>query len=497
MAPWVEVTGYVVPPEVRLGVTEAGAVLVRDGRAIALRLTPRGRQLLGAISSGGPASDPLAVPADPARAALLEQIARCGFLRRQWRAREEALPTVALIVPAFRRPKLVKRCLAAVRHLDYPAHLMETIVVDDASGDGGVTARVAAEAGARVVARRVNGGPAAARDSGISASRSDLLAFLDTDCVVDSKWLLRLVLELADPGVAAVACRVRTVPAFDSLSLFEAERSPLDMGLVFGDLDARGPNFFCPTANFVMRRAAYERCGGFSTNMRVGEDVDLCLRLIEGGWRVRYVPDPLVIHQTPRSPLEMARRRFVYGRSEPSLWERHPVTRQGIQTSLPRAGACLAMIAASRRGAVIPCLATAGSVFATQQVTRSAGRRVLGRLGDPGFVLGRVTSVLTNLSRYHAATLLAGEFALRRSFPVFATTCLVGAAVCDYATLRSRVPVPSYLALHALEDVAYSSGVVSGAVIRHAVLPGLGTGVRRRAAPQATLGAGQRTSARR
>ncbi len=469
MAPWAELTGYVVPPEVRLEVGDSGGLLVRDLRPTALRLSRRGVTLLRASLGGSPFAGPVELPVDPEQAGLLEQIASRGFLRRRARARDVALPTVAVIVPAFGRPRLVERCLASIRSQDYPAGLVETILVDDASRDGDARELRAIAGDVRIVSRSVNGGPAAARDTGIRASRSELLAFLDTDCVAEPGWLRRLVLELADPGVGAVAARVRTPAASGDLSMFEAERSPLDMGPVFGDLDARGPNFFVPTANFAARRFAYEQCGGFSTHLRVGEDVDLCLRLIEHGWRVRYLADPLVEHAPPRRPLDMARRRYAYGRSESFLWERHPVTRQGIRMSLPRVGACLAVLAASRRGATLPVVAALGVAYGGRQVGRAAGRRNLRRVREPGFLLGRITSVLTNLSRYHATTLLVGEIALRRSFPVVTSTCLVGAAACDRATLGSCVPAGTYLALHALEDVAYAWGVVAGAA-RPAVL---------------------------
>ncbi len=472
MAPWAEVTGYVVPPEVRFEAGDSGGFLVRDQRPVALRLSRRGVTLLRATLGSRPFAGLVELPADPEQAGLLEQIASRGFVRRRARTLDAALPTVAVIVPAFGRPGMAEQCLAALRNQDYPADRLETILVNDASRDGDAEALRAIAGDGRIVSRRVNGGPAAARDTGIRASRSEILAFLDTDCIAQPGWLRRLVLELADPGVGAVAARVRTPVSSGELSRFEAERSPLDMGRVFGDLDARGPNFFVPTANLAMQRSAYEQCGGFSTHLRVGEDVDLCLRLIEHGWRVRYLADPLVEHAPPRRPLDMARRRYAYGRSESFLWERHPVTRQGIRMSLPRVGACLAVIAASRRGATLPVAAAIGLAYGGRQIGRAAGRWNLRRVREPGFVVGRITSVLTNLSRYHATTLLVGEIALRRTFPVVTATCLVGAAACDRATLGSRVPAGTYFALHALEDVAYAWGVAAGAA-RLALLGGL------------------------
>ena len=57
------------------------------------------------------------------------------------------------------------------------------IVVDDDSRDPAAIARVASGAGARVLRREVNGGPGAARNTGLASADTPLIAFLDSDCV--------------------------------------------------------------------------------------------------------------------------------------------------------------------------------------------------------------------------------------------------------------------------------------------------------------------------
>jgi len=464
---WAEVSGYRADPPARLYEGTGGYLLVREGDPRALRLGMGAGRLVQAVAPDGLLTGNIGLATDPKLARVLEAMAGLGFLRRSLEPIATGLPSVVVVIPAYCRADMVARCVESIRGQRYPSHLLDILVVDDASRDDGKMAAAASGRGARVVTLAKNGGPGAAREAGMRASQSELVAFVDTDCVASPDWLLRLVLEIADPAVSAAACRVMTEPDLDSISAFESVRSPLDMGIVFGDLDPRGPRFFVPTANMVARRSELERCGGFRTELRVGEDVDLCLRLMAAGGRIRYVPEALVTHEPPRRAREIANRRFAYGRSESFLWGRHPVTRSGIQMSVPRVLGAMSLMAALRRRSWGFALLAVGLLLAPT-ARRAAKDRlgVLERINEPGFVLGRVTSTLTNLSRYHATTLLLGETALRRSVPIVAPTCIVGSALCDYSTLHPPVGAATYIPLHILEDLAYSSGVTAGALRR-------------------------------
>ena len=464
---WAVATGYRADPPARLQKGTGAYLLVHDGKPRALRLGMVAGRLLESLAHASMLTGEIGLTADPKMGRVLERLATLGFLRRSLEPIEAELPSVAVVIPAYGRATMVARCVESVRSQRYPSRLLEIVVVDDASDDCGETAEAACAQRARVITLEQNVGPAAAREAGLRASKSELVAFIDTDCVASSDWLLRLVLELADPALCAAASRVSTEAGTDSISTFESVRSPLDMGDVFGDLDPRGPRFFIPTANMVARRADLEKCGGFTTELRVGEDVDLCLRLMAAGGRIRYLPEPLVRHEPPQRARDIANRRYAYGCSESFLWGRHPVTRSGIRMSIPRLLGAISIMAALRRHSWALAIIAVG-VLLMPTARRAANDRAgaLGRLREPGFVLGRVTSTLTNLSRYHATTLLIGEAALRRSVPVVAPACIVGSAVCDYSTLHPPVGVATYVPLHVLEDLAYSSGVTAGALRR-------------------------------
>ena len=176
-----------------------------------------------------------------------------------------AQPDVTVIIPVRDRPMLLDRCLAALGP-GYPV-----LVVDDGSADPAAVAGVAAAHQARLLRRPASGGPGAARNTGLAEVTSDLIAFLDSDCVPEPGWIERLAAHLADPAVAAAAPRIVPLPAGPGWAgRYTAASSCLDLG----DQPARvAPGHrvaYVPTAALVVRRAALLGAGPAGRGVRPG-----------------------------------------------------------------------------------------------------------------------------------------------------------------------------------------------------------------------------------
>src|SRR3954464_14214558 len=91
-----------------------------------------------------------------------------------------SMPTFSVIIPTYGRPKFLSEAVASV--LAQTCADFECIVVDDA---GPELATLPNDARIRVIRRDENGGPPAARNTGIDAARGTYVAFLDDDDV----WL--------------------------------------------------------------------------------------------------------------------------------------------------------------------------------------------------------------------------------------------------------------------------------------------------------------------
>src|SRR5207245_10976901 len=141
------------------------------------------------------------------------------------------------------------------------------------------------------------GGAGAARNTGLAAVRTPLVAFVDSDCVPGPGWLAPLLRHFADPAVAAVAPRISAHERGSGwLARYEAAASALDMGPVESIVrpGARVP--YVPAAALLVRRAAAGR--GFAEDMPVGEDVDLIWRLSAAACDTRHEPRAAGGHQT-------------------------------------------------------------------------------------------------------------------------------------------------------------------------------------------------------
>ncbi len=126
--------------------------------------------------------------------------------------RTAGLPLISIVIPAFNAAEYLKPCLASVlREVDAARTLgkgeCEVILVDDCSADatGGLARELLGERkDARVTTHQTNRGAAAARNTGIDASRGDYILFLDSDNTLLEGALLRILdalLEHADAEV--------------------------------------------------------------------------------------------------------------------------------------------------------------------------------------------------------------------------------------------------------------------------------------------------------
>jgi mycofactocin system glycosyltransferase len=233
---------------------------------------------------------------------------------------------VTVVIPVKDRHAELARCLRGL-----VGGGCRVIVVDDCSADAAAIEKIATEHGALIIRRPVNGGPGAARNTGLSAAETEFVAFLDSDCVPESGWLDRLLPHFADPAVAAAAPRIvpyRAPVSGDGaagggwLARYEGASSTLDLGARASIVRPGARVSYVPGAALVVRRSAAG--AGFTPGMYVGEDVDFVWRLAAAGWTVRYEPAATMAHDHRVRFRAWFSRRADYGTSAAALEERHP-----------------------------------------------------------------------------------------------------------------------------------------------------------------------------
>jgi len=365
----------------------------------------------------------------------------------------------SIVIPAMDHPESLDELLASLE----PRH---AVVIDDGSRDPGRVAQVTSARGAQLIEHDVNRGPAAARNTGLASTKSAIVAFIDSDCLVSPDWPDRLLHHFDDPAVAAVAPRV--APTHDRhgiLERYETTRSSLDMGRT-AELVRPGARLsFIPSASLLIRRSALGS-SGFDSALRLGEDVDLVWRLVQAGWLVRYDPTVVVRHRTRSHPREWLTRRYEYGTSAADLEKRHP----GGLT--PARVSSWNLVAVGLIGGGHPVMAAAVCGAASTMLwgqTRELPRGALLAMRTTGQGLLADSAAIGHLLRREWWPLGLTALALSpRSRPArVAAACMLGSIAYEWVTQRPRLDPFRYATLRLIDDAAYGTGVISSAISRH------------------------------
>jgi glycosyltransferase involved in cell wall biosynthesis len=214
--------------------------------------------------------------------------------------------SITVVVPTRnRRATLVSTLQAVLPQAE--AVRAEVLVADNGSTDGTPEAVAQATAGRARIVREETAGATRNRNTAARAARGEVLAFVDDDAIPRDGWLANVVAPFADPRVVCVGGRVHLrfaspPPSWwdgsldDYLAAYDRGPDPLDLGVRPWYESPRG-------ANMAVRRDALLGVGGFNLRLgprgarhTVGEESDLCLRLLARGGTIRYEPTAAVDH---------------------------------------------------------------------------------------------------------------------------------------------------------------------------------------------------------
>lgn len=196
-------------------------------------------------------------------------------------------PAVTVIIPVHNRAGQVAAKIANTLAADYPADLLEVLVVSDGSTDG-TDAIVEAwpDPRVRLITLPASGRLVALQQGGRRA-RGEVLVFTDVNVTVDPGALRHLVRPFADRKVGGVcgARKVRRARSGDSgvvgsvlLARFEDRLKRLESGL--GNIHA------ADTSLCAVRRSMFVP----ATNPAQADDIAISARVVLSGGRLVYEP---------------------------------------------------------------------------------------------------------------------------------------------------------------------------------------------------------------
>jgi glycosyltransferase involved in cell wall biosynthesis len=203
--------------------------------------------------------------------------------------------SVSVIVCTRNRPKALSACLESLWANRYPK--FEIVVVDNCSTDAS-TRQTAEQYGVRYLSEPT-AGLSRARNSGVRASNSDLVAFIDDDAVAAEDWIQQLASRFENERVGLVTGRIVSRASNDSDDVdhgFSVDRDMKDWFITtnFGGLG---------DANVAIRRSCFGQWQGFHEGLGRGCQLDSLeehyayFQLVELGYVAVHNPRATYYHE--------------------------------------------------------------------------------------------------------------------------------------------------------------------------------------------------------
>lgn len=225
---------------------------------------------------------------------------------------------ISVIIPTYNRKDELVRCLEKLNSLSFNKASVEIVVIDDCSTDGTSDAVKSGFPNVMLL-RQEKKGPGAARNLGVKNAKHDIIAFTDSDCVVHDRWL-DVIYETLSRDKSIGVLGGRTIEK--GLGIVRYLHDPK------GDIEAaREP--YASTNNMAVRKDVFLAAGGFDPYFTFScEDVDLCYRIRQKGYKIIGNADMAIDHEHPGNFFGWVRKSYRYEPGLVDFMEKYPQTKR-------------------------------------------------------------------------------------------------------------------------------------------------------------------------
>ena len=222
-------------------------------------------------------------------------------------------PHFSVVIPTYKRPRQLNKCLRGIALIDYPKDDFEVLVVDDGSEEPPVDLIEIYRSHFCVkLIRQAHAGPATARNTGAKEASGQYVVFTDDDCIPERQWLAAFGRHFAAHPEYAVGGR--TINALEENVCSSASQILIDYLYDYYNIRNSKAIFFASN-NLAFPRKLFLEVGGFDSSFpaAAGEDRELCDRWLHRGYRMTFEPDAIVFHAHSLTFRKFVRQHFNYG----------------------------------------------------------------------------------------------------------------------------------------------------------------------------------------
>lgn len=215
---------------------------------------------------------------------------------------------VSIMVPARNEEVVIEKTLRTLLALDYPADLLELVIINDGSSDRTaeiVAGRAQEDPRIKLVnlpAGETGHGKAFALNEGLKHCSHDLIAIYDADNMPEPAALRHLALHLQeDPSLAAVIGKFRCVNRQRSwLTRFiNIETIAFQWILQAGRFHLSRVSIL-PGTNYLIKKSVIRQVGGWD-DRAITEDSELSMRIYQAGYQIKFMPLSVTWEQEPET----------------------------------------------------------------------------------------------------------------------------------------------------------------------------------------------------
>lgn len=215
-------------------------------------------------------------------------------------------PKISIVIPAYNASNYLAEAIDSALAQSYSN--VEIIVVNDGSKDDGATERIALSYGEKIrYFSKENGGSSSALNLGIANMTGEWFSWLSHDDLYTPEKLKRqieyiealniekseLPMHIFFSESELIDANGKIIRAFNEKKAQKLSQKVQSFAHN-GYLIAEPTTYIFHGCSCLIHKAAFDKVGFFDENLRLLNDIDLWYRFYSEGYRIHYIPEPLV-----------------------------------------------------------------------------------------------------------------------------------------------------------------------------------------------------------